>query len=175
MFLGCVINVGLKVPKIYFSLLIFRNKEARFIWFTQCKKCGTGYVGEQFGKNKIFHNLHYFRNNACFCFFGYKKKLEIELSWHIYKNKLISVGMYLLITVGNKERKTNLFVPYFIFMGLLMRRFDWHRWYKLSAFFRSSWGLRFTYHSLPLCYQGLLWLSFHSLNCVVMNCTLGNF
>lgn len=65
---------------------------------------------------------------------------------------------YLLITVGNKERKTNLFVPYFIFMRWLRRQFDWHRWYMLSAFFRSSWGFRLTYHSL-LCYQGLLWLS----------------
>lgn len=44
MFLGYVVNVGLKVPKIYFSLLIFRNKEARFIWFTE-QKCGTGYTG----------------------------------------------------------------------------------------------------------------------------------
>lgn len=64
----------------------------------------------------------------------------------------------LLITVGNKGRKTNLFVPYFIFMRLLRRQFDWHHWYMLSAF-RSSWGFRFTSHSLLLCYQGLLWLS----------------
>lgn len=66
---------------------------------------------------------------------------------------------YLLITVGNKERKTNLFVPYFIFMKPLQRQFDWHHWYMLSAFFRSSPGFWFTYHSLPLCYQGLLWHS----------------
>lgn len=66
---------------------------------------------------------------------------------------------YLLITVGNKERKTNLFVPYFIFMRLLRRQFDWHHWCVLSAFFRSSWGFWFTCHSLLLCYQGLLWLS----------------
>lgn len=66
---------------------------------------------------------------------------------------------YLLITVGNKERKTNLFVPYFIFMRLLRRQFDWHHWCVLSAFFRSSWGFGFPYHSLLLCYQGLLWLS----------------
>lgn len=66
---------------------------------------------------------------------------------------------YLLITVGNEERKTNLFVPYFIFMRPFRRQFDWHHWYMLSAFFRSSWGFRFTYHSLPLCYRGLLWLS----------------
>lgn len=66
---------------------------------------------------------------------------------------------YLLITVGNKQRKTNLFVPYFKFIRLLRRQFDWHRWYMLSAFFRSNWGFWFTYHSLPLCYQGLLWLS----------------
>lgn len=44
MFLDCVVNVGLKVPKIYFSLLIFRNKEAScFFWFT-VQKCGTGYI-----------------------------------------------------------------------------------------------------------------------------------
>lgn len=64
---------------------------------------------------------------------------------------------YLLITVGNKERKTNLFVPYFIFMRWLRRQFDWHHWSMLSALFRSSWGFWLTYHSL-LCYQGLLWL-----------------
>lgn len=66
---------------------------------------------------------------------------------------------YLLITVGNKERKTNLFVLYFIFMRLLRRQFDWHHWYMLSAFFRSNRVFWSTYHSLPLCYQGLLWLS----------------
>lgn len=44
MFLDCVVNVGLKVPKINCSLLNFRNKEAsHFYWFTVQTR-GTGYL-----------------------------------------------------------------------------------------------------------------------------------
>lgn len=112
---------------------------------------------EIFGNNKTFPNLRYFRNNAHFCFFDYRKEVEVELPGTHTEMSSLALE-YLLIIVVNKERKTNLFVPSFIFMRLLRRLFDWHRWYMLSAFFRSSWGFWFTYHSLPLCYQGLLWL-----------------
>lgn len=67
--------------------------------------------------------------------------LAYTLHWHIYRNQLISAGIQRLLAIGNRERKTNLFVPCFIFMRLLIKHFDWHPWYMVSAFFRSSWGL----------------------------------
>ena len=54
MFLDCVVNVGLKVPKIYFSLLIFRNKEARCFLVHTVDTRGTGYVGSNLVTAKHF-------------------------------------------------------------------------------------------------------------------------
>lgn len=113
---------------------------------------------EKFGNSEPFYNLHYFRNNACLCCFDYKKELERELSWRIYRNELISVGIS-SYSCWEQERKNQSVCSLFHIHEAAQRQFDWHHWYMLSAFFRSSWGFWCTYHSLPLCYQHLLWLS----------------
>lgn len=78
---------------------------------------------EIFGNNKIFFNFRYFRNNVYFCFFDYRKEVEVEF-FGIYIEMSLLVLEYFFIIVENKERKINLFVFFFIFMRLFRRLFD---------------------------------------------------
>lgn len=52
MFLDYVVNVGLKVPKMYFSLLIFRKKEARCFLVHTVHTWGSGYGGRNLATEK---------------------------------------------------------------------------------------------------------------------------
>lgn len=78
---------------------------------------------------------------------------------------------YLLIAVGNKKGKTNLFVPYFIFMkplrGSLIDTIGICCLLSLDQ--AGGFGAPITHlHFATSIYCG-------SLNGVVMNCPLGNF
>lgn len=65
----------------------------------------------------------------------------------------------LLITVGNKKRKTSLFVPYFIFMRLLRGSLIDTIGICCLLSLDQAGGFGSPITHFPLCYQGLLWLS----------------
>lgn len=148
------------------------------IRFTQCEHSALT-LQRAVWQSKAFHSPCYFGNDALFHFLTIGRiragaLLAYTRHGHIHSNKLISVGIHHLITIGNRESKTNLFVPYFIFMRLLIKRFDWHPWYMVSAFLRSSWGLSSPLRHLHSRPQSIV-ARYHSPSCIVMNCTLGDF